>query len=295
MFNHHRRPSDTSKGNTMRALVRSLRTCAAGIAAAACAVAISAAPALAQTTPEYGNIDTSKTGSININQHLHQSGSTPIIGNPAGPDTIPTDGVDGVTFTAHKIDLDLSKAENWDKLSDLKVPADACVNPATIGGYNTTQVGTDVTENGGKANFENLPVAAYLVGETDAPAEVADRAAPFIVTVPFPDATNSKGWLYDVNVYPKNATAGVNKKVAPQENVGLGSEVKFLVTVTVPQIAAGNSFASFIIQGPMDSHLGNVGVKSVTRTVLHFPQLTTRSHLPARPSPWRLLSPAWRN
>ena len=115
------------------------------------------------------------------------------------------------------------------------------------------------TDAQGDTTIGGLPVAAYLVCETSAPSTVKTKAAPFLVTVPFPNnstnAANGNGeWLYDVNVYPKNTVV-----LAPSKGVDVAanglktdSQVTFPVTATVPSIASTDSFKHFVISDPLE-------------------------------------------
>lgn len=225
----------------------------------------------ATSTPAYGNIDGSKTGSIIIHKHEHQNGTSDT-GTPDGTDNITTPGIDGVTFTVYKVnDLDLTQTNSWDGLKDYQVPSDTTASSTlTINNknYTLTQQGNPVvTANGGLATAGNLPVGAYVVIETAHPANVVDIAQPFLVTIPYPDnqgtsATN--GWLYDVNVYPKNGTTTINKTVSSQGGLGLGSVASFPTTTDIPAIADNASFSYYMVSDPMDSRLTNVTASSVT-------------------------------
>lgn len=85
--------------------------------------------------------------------------------------------------------------------------------------------------------FEQLPIGLYLVEETSAPAQIVNKTANFLVSVPM---TNEKGdgWIYDVVAEPKNAAvyAGINlhktgtvKKVDGEITRTALSGVKFLL------------------------------------------------------------------
>ena len=68
------------------------------------------------------------------------------------------------------------------------------------------------TSSDGLAQFANLDLGLYLVIETKAPDSVTTACEPFFVSVPMTKVQNSetnglKDWLYDVHVYPKNATS----------------------------------------------------------------------------------------
>lgn len=89
-----------------------------------------------------------------------------------------------------------------------------------------------------------------------------------MVTVPFPDTAQnggtSNGWLYDVNVYPKNGVATVKKTVSAQTSLGLGATASFPVTTDIPAIASDASFTHYSVIDPLDSRLTGQQVASVT-------------------------------
>lgn len=222
-------------------------------------------PAFAQDVSEpttlssidYGNIDATRTGSIIINKHLHQDG-TSAVGDPATGEYAgnPAKGIEGVEFTLYKLDYDLTTQQGWDQLT--AATADGAV-PSSDGPTATTVV---TTGPDGKVTADELPVGAYLVVETNAPAHIIDRAAPFVVTIPYPDTAandarlgeREEAWLYDVNVFPKNGEKPLKKTVKGQAGYGLniGSEVHFPVTATIPNLSEGRVFEYFQVIDPMD-------------------------------------------
>lgn len=64
---------------------------------------------------------------------------------------------------------------------------------------------TALTGNNGKANFPNLELGRYLVVEANAPANVTEKVANFLIDIP---STNAEGndFIYDVEVEAKNET-----------------------------------------------------------------------------------------
>lgn len=218
-------------------------------------------------TAELGNIDFSKKGSLIINKHLHQDG-TSAVGDPATGDYEgkPAEGIDGVEFTIYKIkDIDLSKNEDWEKVNSYQIPADPEADS------NLEKVTTVTTKDGGVATLKDLDLAAYVVVETNAPADIIDRAAPFVVTLPYPDTKanddrlgdRSEDWLYDVNVFPKNGKTELSKTIKGQATYGLniGSEVHFPVTATVPKVAEDRVFKYFQVVDPMDTRFDKESLK----------------------------------
>lgn len=223
----------------------------------------------AYAAPEFGNI-VDQPGSIIIHKHLHQNG-TSVVGDPDGGTTIPSDGVVDVEFTAYPLlnadgsEVDLTDPDAWEGLDTLTPGAGACEAPA---GYQLGTALTPVTTGtSGEATIPVSEIGLFLVCETDAPADIVDRAAPFIVTVPYPNsdaAGDDDGWLYNVHVYPKNGKTDVDKTIDPQVDLGLGSVISFPVTVGVPTLGSGNALSSFIIADTLDDRLGDVTVGSVT-------------------------------
>jgi fimbrial isopeptide formation D2 family protein/LPXTG-motif cell wall-anchored protein len=217
--------------------------------------------------PSFGDIIADATGSITVHKHQNQTG-TPVQGDPAGPGAVLPNPIADVTFEAYLIDgANLLTNEGWTAINNATVSQ--C--DVTGGGLSKGAVvpGSHVTDADGITTFENLSVGAYLLCETDAPANVATRAQPIIVTIPFPDnqvgaPDNSNGWLYDVHVYPKNTLkAEVTKSIESQTGFGLGSTVVFPITATIPRIPEGNVFTEFAIIDNMDGRLGSVKVDSV--------------------------------
>jgi len=214
--------------------------------------------AAANAASDFGNVDPAKTGSITIHKHEQLGAGAPIV-SPDGSASVTSPGVKDVEFTVYTVNgIDLSTAAGWDKLQTLKPAADGnCDVPAP---YTKTQVAKVTTDAAGAANVANLPVAAYLVCETNAPNTVVKKAAPFIVSVPHPFES---GWLYDVNVYPKNSLSAIEKKVETPTNFGIGTQLKFPVTTKVPVIAPSENLTSFIVRDTLDSRLTPVSVASV--------------------------------
>ncbi|MHC9044573.1 SpaH/EbpB family LPXTG-anchored major pilin [Microbacterium saperdae] len=232
-----------------------------GVAAVGLAsmVAASAAHADAQ---DFGNIDADRTGSLTVHKYLHQTGDVEgdISAPPAAGDF--TDPVADVVFTAYPllqggVPLDLSIAESWDGLEDVQAGA-ACTAPTgfTLG----TGVAFDPTDAQGAATLA-LTVGAYQVCETEAPAQIIDRSAPFIVTIPMPF---ENGWVYDVHAYPKNGAGEVVKTIQEQQDTGLGSVVRFPVTVPVP--VSNDTWTGFAIRDALDARLVPVAAADVAVT-----------------------------
>lgn len=222
-------------------------------------VASVASPALAA---DYGNVDNTKDGSIIIHKHV-QAGNTQS-GSPDGSSsTITSDPVPGVVFTAYKLtDLDLTTSIGWAGLP-ASIPATACDVPSVAGHTLGVGIASPATLPSGLTTISLThpgAVGAYLVCETTSPSTVVDKAQPFLVTIPY---SYNEGWLYNVNVYPKNGLVSISKTVAAQGGLGLGSPASFPVTTDVPKIASNATFQYYWVQDAMDSRLTGATVASV--------------------------------
>lgn len=240
-------------------------------AGTAAIVAMSALPASsAQAAPQdFGNIDGDRQGSITVHKYLHQAGNPGPVGDISQAPTPGSfsDPVAGVEFTAFPLikngesaPLDLTVPANWDGLADVVAGAN-CTAPAgfTLG----APIVLPLTNADGVATAA-LSVGAYQVCETDAPANIVDTAAPFVVTVPMP---YESGWVYDVHAYPKNGAASIEKSVVAQEGLGLGAPVQFPVTTTIPTML-GQDWTAYAISDTFDARLevngATNGIASVT-------------------------------
>lgn len=218
----------------------------------------------AQAAPnDYGNIDADRQGSLTVHKYLHQDGGTEgdVSETPADGDF--SDPVADVVFTVYPLlqngePIDLTVPGNWDQLKDL-TPGDACTAPAgfTLG----TPQALPATDAAGTATAA-LPVGVYQVCETSAPPKIVDRAIPFILAIPMP---HENGWVYDVHAYPKNGEGEIVKSVEPQQNTGLGSTVRFPVTVPVPTMA--QKWTAFAIRDTLDARLTPVAAADIAVTV----------------------------
>ncbi|MDU0348890.1 SpaH/EbpB family LPXTG-anchored major pilin [Actinomyces sp. MRS3W] len=265
----------------------STRTLASRVAAGAGALALALAGLGAATTAAAapagpGNIDPDATGTLNI--HKLESGS---MNDGPGTPNDTTDktgtGVADVVFTAYPItNLDLTTQAAWDGLGELSVPADACgadystpslMLPSGTAAAFGSGTASAATNADGDTTISGLSVSAYLVCETSAPANVAKKAAPFLVTIPFPNNTTNNGsttadneWLYTIDVYPKNTVVLAPTKGIEVTANGLqtAAQLSFPVTATVPSIAEGDQFTAFYVTDPLNDALTDGKVASVT-------------------------------
>lgn len=243
--------------------------------------AIGTAASAADAAPSPSNI-TGTTGTLTIHKHAGDPG-------PAGNGTVITDpakiaalgaGLVGVEFSVQRVSsggvpINLTTAAGWD-IAQTATPANVSVAPFSL------DAGTPATTGaGGIAVVPNLPYGLYLVTETSPGANpIVSPVQPFLVSVPYPDATNST-WLYDVHVYPKNKlnTTVPTKTVSAPDGLTLGSSVVWTVTAPVPALGAGGTYSKFIVTDSIDPRLQLTGivVKSDGVVVGETPAGYTRS------------------
>lgn len=242
-----------------------------GLLSAALALSLCAMPAMAEGGTITSTIDTNRTGSLTINKYE---------GDAADPDKL----LDGVTFTAYKvanivqptdektgttgvemqpvealtaIDSDIkitseTKYGDIEKTVEKALADDADPKLAVFATATTGDKGVT-----GQAKFEKMPVGVYLIVETNAPSQIVNKTANFLVSIPMVNA-NGDGWNYDIVANPKNAAVygGISlKKYGKNYNpdgssteAPLGGAKFYLqrkegnewVTVTAPTVSNGN-------------------------------------------------------
>ena len=244
-----------------------------GLLSAALALSLCAMPAMAERRLITSTIDPSIPGSLTIHKYE---------GNEQDPNKL----LDGVTFTAYKVadivqstdtttgttDVKMQPVEALTKIDpDIKITSETkyeniknTVDAALADDANPklTAFGTATTgaPNGkGIALFEHMPVGVYLIVETDAPSQIVNKTANFLVSIPMTEADEEETyWNYDIEVYPKNTAVygGINlKKYGKNYNpdgtsteVALSGATFYLqrkdgdqwVTVTAPKVSDGN-------------------------------------------------------
>lgn len=190
------------------------------------------------------NIDFEQQGSITIFKR-DLAGEKAIEGTGSTQESAPGKALGGVTFKVEKVDIDLSKVENWAEVANLD--AAAAAKKGMDKSFQAQEKETAAED--GQVKFENLPVGIYLVTETKAPSGVI-KGAPFVVSVPF---TNAEGveWNYNPVVYPKNTKAEAKKEVK-DSNKQLGEDITYTLNTPTPALAEGQSVKKYIITDDFD-------------------------------------------
>ncbi|OKL45883.1 hypothetical protein BSR28_08765 [Boudabousia liubingyangii] len=273
-------------------MTRNIRKTATGLTVAAVALmGLGSSFAVAAPTPE-ASVDVKSassidqaTGSIKVTKLTPSSlkQDTPE-GNALS--ALPKDSkpIEGVTFTAYQIvGLDVHKNADWVKLKELKGSgAKIDVDAKTFGSYTLKEVKGQPTDENGVVTLDNLPVAFYVVAESisgetvkvhpkegaaeEVPAGNVVKAEPFVVSVPLTNPENTSQWLYDVNVYPKNATVKAPVKTLNDDKDGKGSgneatnsQITYTLSAEIPS-AKLNQF--MLIDRFKDSQLKWIGQTS---------------------------------
>mgnify|MGYP002735290581 CR=1 FL=1 len=230
--------------NTKKRLLSAATALGVGLTALAAGIA-SAAP-----DPGADNIDPTKEGSLTI----HKYEGSPIEGAAADGSVItdiPNPPLEGVTFTLYKVEgLSVTEPSDWPKIDALdewvstkntqgswSVASGGKIGDAPAD-YQILMHSAQETNAQGEATWPTLPLGVYFAQETGAPNHVAEHVLPFLVMVPMPHNSGTEAapvydWLYDVNVYPKNAIIDVEKSVTDPGPAGVGSDVAFTITDNV--------------------------------------------------------------
>lgn len=238
----------------------------AAAAAGALAVGLAGLGASASAVDNLANIDEAQATSLTIHKYVKPSATDTTLGRVDGTGNKPTQKpVEGVVFTAYKIDLKLfdadvaEKNKAWNKLDEwskanISLAASVCEDKTLPGGLTVTdKTGTafDPTGKTGEV-VKELPKGAYLVCETDTTnakvdgkaVKVVDKALPFVVTLPLADGTDGNAqskWVYAAHAYPKNTPISKPVKTVSVSDTALGlgvnDQVTYTVDAVVPHIA----------------------------------------------------------
>ena len=240
-----------------------------GLLSAALALSLCAMPAMAEGGTITSTIDTNRTGSLTINKYE---------GNEAKEDNL----LDGVTFTAYKVanivqsteagttdvkmqpvealttidpDIQITSETKYDEIKNTVDAALADGADPKLTAFATAKTGDNGTK--GQAVFNEMPVGVYLIVETDAPSQIVNKTANFLVSIPMANEDGT-GWNYNIVANPKNAAVygGISlKKYGKNYNpdgssteAPLGGAKFYLqrkegnewVTVTAPTVSNGN-------------------------------------------------------
>ncbi|QAY70988.1 SpaH/EbpB family LPXTG-anchored major pilin [Xylanimonas protaetiae] len=174
--------------------------------------------------------------------------ATEVPGAPADGSVLDHQGfpIKGVAFTIELVPgIDLTQSAGWEAAAEMDVDAARDAIDAADDASRLKRSGT-TDEKGelrfvGSAPFEDLPLGVYLVTETgnsssSSSVTLDGNLMKFLVTLPLPDLDNG-GWVYDVNVYPKNTANFMVKEVRDSDPYFEDRLVHYDVRIEVPKSA----------------------------------------------------------
>lgn len=221
----------------------------------ACALAVATTvPAFADDQANASVIDTSKKTTLTIHKLLKGDSFSSDQRDDGTLQNVPGTPVEGVTFTAYKIDTTGKSAPAKD------FTYNAGDNKITSNGVEySLGAGTDMKTNNEGAATQQLSQGYYLVVETGIEGakvngetvSITETCAPFIVRLPM-TMPNSTEWNYDVHVYPKNSTSTATKTPS-KTSVNVGEALSWDIKTTIPSGIAG--FQKFDVTDQLDNAL----------------------------------------
>ena len=210
-----------------------------GLLSAALALSLCAMPAMAEgtgettpTTPLASAIDKDAKGTITIHKYEYNGNEDKARTGVAGDENnVPTDAKDleGATFTYYQVMTADELVEYYNGKSTEKVGINTYVdkNGQILSAYANKPNGSGKTGKNGIVKFGDgetgLPVGLYVIIETETPAKVTTPVEPFLVSLPMANPTNKAEWMYDVYVFPKNATTYGKVTLEKKGRVGGGT------------------------------------------------------------------------
>lgn len=199
-----------------------------GLLSAVMALSLFALPAAADDAVANTDVWGDTSASITIHKYEYNrpesEKGTPAPGTTLDAKEIPegAKALAGVTFTIYKVQDRNTLAEYYSgkNLTEDKFKTFTDVNkyykPSDDGtftvedgnGNSVTGIVGQKTNDKGETTFSiaSSDLGLYLVVETDAPDKVKTKQIPFLVSVPMKNPKDQVNWLYNINVYPKNAT-----------------------------------------------------------------------------------------
>ena len=163
-------------------------------------------------TPE--DVWTRETGTITIHKYEYNGKATPEgTGESTDKNKVPTPDakpLKDVEFSIYQVMNRTELRDYYNGLSTNPVKVEDYLNEDRTaikpGQTYSPAIDKQTTKANGEATFDGLDLGLYVVVETATPDKVTSPVEPFLVSVPMTKASTLKDWLYDIHVYPKNAT-----------------------------------------------------------------------------------------
>ena len=202
-------------------------------------------------------IDNSKKGSITIHKHLMKE--MPASGKAATGEEMEADDIPSGAVPLGGVTFDIYKVNEGTKENTIPTGAVPIKKVTTADGSNGTTKGV--------ATASELELGTYLVVEEEN-SQVTQKCDNFIVNVPMTDRGGSK-WIYDVHVYPKNATndtpvihKSVTKEGSQHDSADIYKDVKWIIEPSIPKTIG--DYKKYEITDKIDSRLTYSGNLSVS-------------------------------
>lgn len=219
-------------------------------------------------------VDMNKTGSITVHS---VEGDTGVAATGAEANNLTNQIINGSEFKLTKDSTDVST------IAGMQAAAGVTTKNFTADTRFAEQTCTTKTDSTkglkGSCKFEPLAPGVYKLEQIKAPTG-KQTAAPAIVVLPLTNPTGN-GFMYDIHVYPKNATIGSIKKVntTPADTLlKEGAEMTFKITVPIPKHNADTKkFTAFTVTDEPISGL-TVAENGITSVVLGSETLTLGTH-----------------
>lgn len=248
-----------------------------------------AAPVFAAPAPAAAvTVDANQPAQVSIHKYLGAPTGQP---NDGSVQNVALPPLAGVVFDIYQIAVDGQVADlstnaglaTYAPIAGYQpTAADVAAGTATYNGHTITftKVGSATTDNTGAAVYagaktayvgvENLAASTTITnGTTGAAVQTASvtPVAPFMFTLPMTTADGT-GWMYDVNVYPKNASDTVTKTVTDQGTVGTAADngavavhqLTYGITGSVTPGMTAAQIGTYVLADKFDSHLTFTGV-----------------------------------
>lgn len=234
-------------------------------------VSLIATSAFAASLPDFSE---GETGSITVCKYQTDGNYTGVEGTGKATDvdnidTTKASPLANVTFTTFKVGGTEAIGTTPSVYDESLLTQDEDANKWSYNSVVETESKT--TGADGKVSFSNLELGRYLVVETNAPASVTEKTAPFFVDVPMTDPENRDNWMYDIYVFPKNVvkydSPEVDKSITSDgnkhETASTGDELTWIIKSKNPTNIA--DYTKYIISDTLDSKLELVGTPEVKR------------------------------
>lgn len=208
---------------------------------------------------------------------IHKYTPLNLTGDPGSGEPVSSDeledyrGIKGVTYHLYRVAnwQDGAIGSGYQPVDEMDVEIDSSSDPADVYASAVTNLSEEkivmTTGDDGSVTKDGLALGLYVAKEVDfggatyvdngVPVSITRLGDPFFITLPM-TRPSLDSYNYDVEVYPKNATATIDKTVSSNMVVGVGETVSYTIAVDVPQDIA--EVTQFIVTDTLPSELGYV-------------------------------------